>query len=98
MSIYMCERCDNQKDGDWDCPTEVGGEMVCESCMCEFPEDWEDYIITFDQPPIPTKQFDWRAVHKDYDGAPDSNDYRAFTAPNVFDLVDQILEFNEEMK
>lgn len=94
MSIYMCERCGNQKDGDWDCPTEVGDEMVCESCMCEFPEDWEDYKITFDMKPIPDRQFDWEALHKDFD-PPDS---RFFTGPNVFDLVDQILEFNEDMK
>ncbi len=101
MSIYYCESCDQQRDGDWNVGTEVGAEFWCEDCCCELPEDWEDYKITFSRKPIPTTAHDWEAVHKDYDGAPIHSfgppaDNRAFTGKNVGDLIEQIKEYNEE--
>jgi hypothetical protein len=32
------------------------------------------YTIYYDPPPIPLRQFDWRFVHDDYDGAPNEPD------------------------
>ena len=40
-------------------------------------ERYRNYIITYDPPPIPTRQFDYQFVHDDYDGADDANDRRA---------------------
>jgi len=37
---------------------------------------YRGYRITYDPPPIPTRDHDWHYCHDDYDGAPDSNDNR----------------------
>lgn len=34
------------------------------------------WLISFDYPPIPVRDFDWSATHPDYDGAEDANDGR----------------------
>ena len=103
MSIYLCDNCDEQKDGDWNCPSEVGGDEWCEDCACDvLPVDWEDWVITFYSKPIPDRNHDWEAVHNEYDGAPidsldtGSPDQRAFTGKNVMELIEQINEYNEE--
>jgi len=37
---------------------------------------YRGWLISFDFPPIPCRQFDWSATHPDYDGAEDANDDR----------------------
>jgi hypothetical protein len=39
-------------------------------------ETYRGWEIHFEYPPIPVRDFDWQASHKDYDGAPDANDNR----------------------
>lgn len=34
------------------------------------------WVISFEYPPIPCRDFDWAATHPDYDGADDANDNR----------------------
>lgn len=49
--------------------------------------DWE---ISFDMPPIPFRNFDWCATHKDFDGAPDANDGRQVHAATYEELLVEI--------
>ena len=42
MAMYGCSRCDELKDGDWDCPSEDPDDelgLVCEDCACELEEE-----------------------------------------------------------
>lgn len=47
--------------------------------------EYRDYRIDFDPPPIPDRSSDWHFAHRDYDGAPDSNDHRRGDAPSLED-------------
>ena len=39
MAIYLCEKCDEMKDADYDPPTECGDmNLVCTNCMEEIEE------------------------------------------------------------
>ena len=101
MSIYYCAKCDEPKNNDTNVCTDVGGELWCEGCCSSLPEDWEDYKITFWKKPIPDRNNDFEAVHKDYDGAPIHSfgppaDNRFFTGPSRADIIEQIEEYNEE--
>ncbi len=39
--------------------------------------EYRGFVITYDPPPIPTRDYDWQWMSDDYDGAPDSTDDRA---------------------
>ena len=97
MGCYYCELCDGLKDDDYNLCHEWGDGLVCEDCHTEHtPEDWEDWVLTYWKKPIPDRTHDWELVHKDYDGAPDSGDTRAFTGPTIEDVYQQAIEYNEE--
>jgi len=98
MSIYHCHSCDRDRDNDHNLCTVVYDELWCEDCTDGFPDDWEDYRITYWCKPIPNRNHDWAATHNDFDGSPDSGDGRAFTGKDILDLVQQINEYNEEYK
>ena len=56
---------------------------------------YKQFTISFDPKPIPDRRFDWDFQHVDYDGAPDSGDFRCGSAKSVAacqDLIDDILE------
>ena len=51
-----------------------------------------DYLIRYDPVPFCTG-YDWEVVHRDFDGAPDSDDHRYGRAPkleNAIDLIDEL--------
>jgi hypothetical protein len=48
-------------------------------------------IVTFDPPPIPIRQFDWRAQFEDYDGASPSNRL-GFGADRNGAVIDLLIE------
>ena len=52
--------------------------------------DWEIYYAP---KPVSTVDYDWEAVHEDYDG-PENE--RAFTGSSVDDLINQIDEWEQE--
>lgn len=39
--------------------------------------EYRGFVITYDPPPIPVRDYDWQWMSDDYDGAPDSTDDRA---------------------
>lgn len=43
-------------------------------------DTYRGWLISFDYPPIPCRDFDWSATHPDYDGAEDANDNRHVAA------------------
>ena len=102
MSIFMCELCDQLKDADFKGCYQWEDGLVCEDCHVEnTPEDYEDWVITYEKKPIPSRQFDWEATHIDYDGAPIHSggppaDARHFTGPSLQDVWLQVIEYNEE--
>jgi hypothetical protein len=51
------------------------------------PDRYKGWLVSFDHPPIPCRQFDWSATHPDYDGAEDSNDERVIQAATRDELV-----------
>ena len=51
---------------------------------------YRDFRIDYDPKPIPDRRFDWQAVHKDYDGAPDAHDNRYFYAETEKELLVQL--------
>jgi len=97
MACFMCELCDQLKDGDWVESYEWGDGEVCIDCHCEHtPEDWEDYILERS-----TLFQVWTLTHKDYDGAPMHSlegpaDHRFFHGPTIEDVYQQAIDFNEE--
>jgi len=97
MSMFYCQQCDQLLDGDWIESYEWGSEEICIDCHVELtPEDFDDWNLSYDMKPIPSRAHDWELVHKDYDGAPDSGDHRAFTGPSIDDVYQQAIEYNEE--
>lgn len=59
-------------------------------------EQYRDFTIYYDPPPIPVRTCDWHYVHKDYDGAPDGNDNRCGHAPSLEDAKAEIDDWYEE--
>jgi hypothetical protein len=60
-------------------------------------------VTRFDPPPIPLRQFDWKAYLPDlYDGAPDSGEWGNWVGRGatkeaaIADLLDQIADYIEE--
>ena len=96
MSIFMCELCQELRDGDFKGCYEWGSELVCEDCHTEnTPEDYENYKISYEHLP------GWIAVHEDYDGAPIHSggppaDDRCFTGNSLLDVWEQVINYNEE--
>ena len=52
--------------------------------------EYRGYEITYDPPPIPSRDCDWSYVHKDYDGTEDANDNRAGHARSWDACLDEI--------
>lgn len=53
--------------------------------------------ISYDPPPIPTRNCDWHFVHEDYDGAPDGRpDRRAGSAATPAACIYEIIRLGEE--
>ena len=38
--MYLCDKCQEWKDDDWDFGTEYGDEFICEECLSAV-EDYE---------------------------------------------------------
>ena len=99
--MFYCHHCDRMQDSD-DSVAEKDiwndDAMICQDCceQKELPEDIGRWKITYEPPPISSRNHDWTAVHEDYDGAVDSHDYRAFTGPSIEDLLHQISDYNED--
>lgn len=53
---------------------------------------YRGFTITYDPPPIPDRDMDWRFFHDDYDGAPDAGDMRFGHGATAADCVRQIDE------
>lgn len=50
-------------------------------------------------PPIPARcGMDWQYVHRDYDGAPDSNDNRCGNAASLFACIEEIKDIEAAVK
>ena len=49
--------------------------------------DGSVWHLSCDCPPVPSRVFDWCAVHDDYDGAPDAHDDRYVYGPTKEDAV-----------
>ena len=43
----------------------------CTMLMGKLATEYRGYKITFDPPPIPSRNCDWQFVHRDYDGPED---------------------------
>ena len=54
------------------------------------------YTLSYDPPPVPTRQFDWHFAHEDYDGAPDSMDTRCGSAASPEEALNQIIDVEYE--
>ena len=97
MSALYCEMCDRLRDDDLHPFEEWGSDLICGDCFEQHtPEDWEDWRVSYWKKPIPDRSHDWELTHKDYDGAPDSGDARAFTGPTLADVWQQAKDYNEE--
>ena len=101
MACFYCQECDRLIDGDYTESYEWDkGEEICIDCHIELtPEDWDDYLVSFD-PSLP-KSFQWSLTHKDYDGAPIDSfgppaDGRFFMGPSIKDVYQQAIEYNED--
>jgi len=97
MAMFYCFECDRLLDGDWTESFEWDeGNEICIDCHIDAtPEDFDDWKLSYDMKPIPSRAHDWELAHKNYDGAPDSGDFRAFTGPSIADVYQQAIEYNE---
>ena len=59
---------------------------------------YRNFRITYDPPPIPTRNCDWHATHDDFDGAPDANDNRYFHGPTEADVKAQVDDWHTEQE
>lgn len=82
MGVYYCVGCDMLLDDDWVPCSEDG---LCD----EHGEILEEWTITYNPKPIPSRLNDWDYVHKDYDGPEDK---RCGTAPSREAAIIYILE------
>jgi hypothetical protein len=51
------------------------------------PDRYRGWLVSFDHPPIPYRQFDWSATHPDYDGAEDAGDDRVVHGETRDDVI-----------
>lgn len=51
-------------------------------------EEYRDFTIHFDPPPIPARTMDWYGVHKDYDGPEDDRLFYAGSRKDVKSAID----------
>ena len=56
------------------------------------PYSYRNWWITLDPPPIPLHDSDWHFEHNDFDGAPDSHDWRYGHAPSLLEAIRKIDE------
>ena len=59
--------------------------------------EYRGYKISYEIKSAPTPEFDWDFAHKDYDGAPDSDDIRCGTASSLEDAIQQIDDIEESL-
>ena len=68
--------------------------MTSEDYMAIEPTDqrisYRGYVITYDPPPVPVREWDWHFVHEQFDGAPDAGDYRCGDAASLTDCMCEI--------
>lgn len=86
MGAYYCVGCDKIMDDDYYPQHESG---LCDEHGAILDE-WE---ITHNPKPIPTRLNDWDYVHKDYDGPGDD---RCGTAPSREAAIIYILEIDQD--
>lgn len=60
------------------------------------PDRYRGWLLSYDYPPIPCRDFDWSATHPDYDGADDANDNRVVHGPTRHAVVAEIDLWHEE--
>lgn len=60
------------------------------------PSRYRGWLISFDYPPIPCRDFDWSATHPDYDGADDANDNRVVHGRTRDAVIAEINLWHEE--
>ncbi|MCP4230971.1 MAG: hypothetical protein GY771_12610 [bacterium] len=65
---------------------------VCDDCADVLTPAIVGWHFGYNMKPMPDRNHDWEATHKDYDGPPDT---RSFTGPNIWDLFEQILDAND---
>ncbi len=82
MGSYFCIGCDRIMDDDY-FPCDDDGLCPDHSAVLE------DWTITHNPKPIPSRLNDWDYVHKDYDGPEDD---RCGTAPSREAAIIYILE------
>ena len=58
------------------------------------PYIYQDWLYTYDPPPIPDRRHDWQAWHRDYDG-PECN-IPVLTAPTELDIIKEIKSWKED--
>lgn len=56
--------------------------------------EYRDFTITRILPPIPTRKWDYEAVHKDYDGPEDNGLLHESSIEKAKEAVDEWYEFN----
>ncbi len=66
--------------------------FICDNCADNFESIITAWDFGYNMKPMPDRNHDWEATHKDYDGPPDT---RSFTGPNIWDLFEQILDAND---
>ena len=83
-------------DSDLDDWAKIWGERDCPilgSSRTYVASDGSEWYISRENPPIPTREFDWAYVSKEYDGAPDSHDERSGFAASKEDCIKMIEEW-----
>ncbi len=93
---FYCYKCDSFPLLECGASVRVSGNIhiyVCEDCAAALIPTISDWRFRYDMKPILDKNHDWEAVHKNYDGPPDT---RSFTGPDIWDLFEQIEGFNDE--
>ncbi len=60
--------------------------------------EYRDFELSYWAKPIPMRDFDWQAMHRNFDGAPDSNNTKSpvFCGKTIQDVKRQVDEWYEE--
>lgn len=59
---------------------------------------YRGFVIKYDPPPIPDRQFDWRYEHESFDGAPDAGDRRYGHCPSLAECKHEIDEYYDDIE